>query len=608
MTEYKTLHDIIWSIPPKLTRPTQRKDVFWYHQPYLNIYDVLTDGGNRIQYVDLGLPSGLLWADRNLGASSPEDFGDGYAWGEVQTKTTFTWDNYKYGTANTLTKYCNDSNKGLNGYTDALTELEDTDDAIQVNSTGYMPNSEQVQELIENTTQEWTTLNGVPGVKFTGQNGNSIFIPATINDESGFIWSTSLNESDADQAYGLSFIEDQVTLDLEDRYTGQSVRARGVITKSDLMIDTILTIEATQDNTRVIFKVENETKAKTIEVSVNDGRTWSSKTASQNGTELAILNAGEKLLIRGNNTSYGYQENNEIKGHRFEADKQCYIYGNVMSLVDKQHFDTAQTVEDLAFPYLFGNVYWYSNSWVLLRDDKPLMLPATTVKFASYYGMFQNCGSITTTPELPAMNLGWGCYNSMFRACSNLTTAPELPATTLAGDCYNSMFKNCGKLTTVTELPATTMEQTCYKSMFCDCGLLTNAPELPATTLANNCYEEMFAGCALTKAPVLKATTLAPGCYKLMFERCTSIVTAPDLLALNPSDVAYQYMFRNCSSLNYIKCTAEENIIGATSNSDWVQNVAANGTFVKSPNVPTSTWMDAGANRIPQGWTIVDAT
>lgn len=604
MTEYKTLHDIIWSIPPKLTRPTQRKDVFWYHQPYLNIYDVLTDGGNRIQFVDLGLPSGILWADRNLGASSPEDFGDGYAWGEVQTKTTFTWDNYKYGKENELTKYCEDFEKGT---IDNLTELEQSDDAIYVNcGGGYMPTLNQVWELIDNTTQEWTTLNGVQGMRFTGQNGNSIFIPAN-NGDFGIIWASTLN-SNNNFGDALKIDENEASGYVEERYNGQSVRARGVITKSDLMTDTILTIEATQDNTRVIFKVENETNAKTIEVSVNDGRTWSNKTASQNGTELAILNAGEKLLVRGNNTSYGYQENNEVKGHRFEADKQCYIYGNVMSLVDKQNFDTAQTVEDLAFPYLFGNVYWYSNSWVLLRDDKPLMLPATTVKFASYYGMFQNCGSITTTPELPATNLGWSCYNSMFRACSNLTATPELPATTLAGDCYNSMFKNCSKLTTVTELPATTMTQTCYKSMFCDCGLLTDAPELPATTLANNCYEEMFAGCALTEAPVLNATTLAPGCYKLMFERCASIVTAPDLLAPNPSDVAYQYMFRNCSSLNYIKCTAEENIIGATSNSDWVQNVAANGTFVKSPNVPTSTWMDAGANRIPQGWTIVDAT
>lgn len=166
-------------------------------------------------YVDLGLPSGTLWATCNVGANSPEEYGDYFAWGETKGynsgKTDFRWKNYKWckGEGEELTKYCTESKYGYNGFTDNKTELDLEDDAAYVNwgPDWRMPSVEQCEELINNnyTTKKWTSLNGVEGYKITSRrNGNSIFLPATRcldcyldTDGSGFYWSRTndtLNE------------------------------------------------------------------------------------------------------------------------------------------------------------------------------------------------------------------------------------------------------------------------------------------------------------------------------------------------------------------------------------------------------------------------------
>ena len=112
-------------------------------------------------YVDLGLPSGLLWATCNVGADNPEDYGDYFAWGETQPKDTYNWSTYQYcnGSYNTLTKYCSNSSFGYNGFTDDLTTLLPEDDAATANwgSHWRMPTEEEWQELYRNTTNTWTT-------------------------------------------------------------------------------------------------------------------------------------------------------------------------------------------------------------------------------------------------------------------------------------------------------------------------------------------------------------------------------------------------------------------------------------------------------------------
>ena len=164
------------------------------------------------EYVDLGLPSGTLWATCNIGASKPEEYGDYFAWGETIPKETYSIDgsNYKWfdSAKNTITKYCTKSKYGV---VDNKTELDPEDDAATANwgSSWRMPSLEQIVELysIDNTSVEWTTLNGVNGMLITSnKNGNSIFLPHagfrydTSSDDvgvRGFYWSRSLHAEDS---------------------------------------------------------------------------------------------------------------------------------------------------------------------------------------------------------------------------------------------------------------------------------------------------------------------------------------------------------------------------------------------------------------------------
>ena len=133
-------------------------------------------------YVDLGLPSGLLWATCNVGADNPEDYGDYFAWGETQTKDAYTWSTYQYcsGSFNMLTKYCTYPSYGYDGFTDNLiTLLPEDDAAVAIWGNGWrMPTKEEWNELCYNTTVTWTMQNGVNGRLFTALNGNSLFLPA----------------------------------------------------------------------------------------------------------------------------------------------------------------------------------------------------------------------------------------------------------------------------------------------------------------------------------------------------------------------------------------------------------------------------------------------
>jgi hypothetical protein len=122
-------------------------------------------------YVDLGLS--VKWATCNVGATTPEEYGDYFAWGETEAKQNFSWEIYKWcnGTKSTITKY---------NATDGFTTLLPEDDAAHVNWGGQwrMPTKEELTELREQCTWKWVTINGIKGNKVTGPNGNSIFLPA----------------------------------------------------------------------------------------------------------------------------------------------------------------------------------------------------------------------------------------------------------------------------------------------------------------------------------------------------------------------------------------------------------------------------------------------
>jgi uncharacterized protein (TIGR02145 family) len=140
--------------------------------------------------VDLGLPSGILWSSVNIGASSPEEYGHYYAWGETVTKAEYSQSTYQY--------YQNGS------YVDIGSDIGGTQYDVATALWGddwRMPTKDEFQELMDNCTSEWTTVNGVIGRKFTSKtNGKSVFLPAAgyrlrgdlyYAGEYGYYWSST---------------------------------------------------------------------------------------------------------------------------------------------------------------------------------------------------------------------------------------------------------------------------------------------------------------------------------------------------------------------------------------------------------------------------------
>lgn len=144
--------------------------------------------------VDLGLS--VFWAECNLGASSPEEYGDYYAWGETETKSEYSWDTYKWcnGSEESLTKYNNDSEFGV---IDNMIELESEDDVahVKLGEKWRLPTDGELAELRENCAFEWTTLNGIYGGKFTslisGHTDKWIFVPAAGYLDGTTLWGNS---------------------------------------------------------------------------------------------------------------------------------------------------------------------------------------------------------------------------------------------------------------------------------------------------------------------------------------------------------------------------------------------------------------------------------
>ena len=211
-----------------------------------------SNGGH--QYVDLGLPSGTLWATCNVGATNPWEYGDYFAWGETSPyyisggssnnpvwksgkSKGYDWPIYKYADSASLklTKYCNKSDIGFNGYTDSRTTLERSDDAATANwgSDWCMPTLDQIKELKVICTWTWTTAHGIKGHKVAGPNGNSLFFPAAgyrsgtdleyVNSY-GYCWSRSLGEPTSFYAWSLWFDASQVAVYSDGRCFARAVR------------------------------------------------------------------------------------------------------------------------------------------------------------------------------------------------------------------------------------------------------------------------------------------------------------------------------------------------------------------------------------------------
>lgn len=295
-------------------------------------------------------------------------------------------------------------------------------------------------------------------------------------------------------------------------------------------------------------------------------------------------------------------------------------------------------------------------------------IPAVTLGKSCYANMFSRCANLTQAPELPATTLAEACYSSMFAYCTSLTTAPALPSTELAKSCYSGMFSDCTALTQAPELPATTLFDSSYKNMFYKCSALVDAPELPATTLGDNCYYQMFAYCSelvngptilpaievpfyacycmfyvckkLAQVPQIKAKRIDSWSFAMMFDSCTALSGTVDIpveellnsknssmscnlqsmfsdsgiqgivLHFKDANQGYvcRYMFDGCTKLKTITVDLESWPTATDAMTNWVRGVPATKAWGGVFNKPASLTTARGNNRIPNNWTVNNAT
>jgi len=235
-------------LPMKIARVLQRLFVVLLIQAVA--VSVFAQDNVQHEYVDLGLS--VKWATCNVGADKPEDYGDYYAWGELEPKENYTWENYRFRTSGydegtvRFSKYASIYYNGMydennRSVPDDKTLLEPEDDVAHVKWGGNwrLPTDDEMNELIDSCTWTWTTLNGVKGCRVTsnrpGYTDRSIFLPATGKygfepenksaDTWGHYWSSSVNRDKTSYnagvlAIGSGYAAVKVTF----RNHGQSIR------------------------------------------------------------------------------------------------------------------------------------------------------------------------------------------------------------------------------------------------------------------------------------------------------------------------------------------------------------------------------------------------
>jgi len=213
----------------------------YYYKAFLNtgttnlVGEIRSFTTNAFEFAAIDMGLSVKWANANLGAGGPEGYGDYYAWGETETKDSYSWETYKWcnGDYNKLTKYNNNNSFGV---VDNKTVLAPEDDVAHVKLGGNwrMPTDEEWKELIDNCTWTKKTQNGIKGLTITSnKNGKSIFLPAAgYRNEArlssagscGYYWSSSLDTGTPDSAWGVDFNTDSVYRDDYYRCYGRSVR------------------------------------------------------------------------------------------------------------------------------------------------------------------------------------------------------------------------------------------------------------------------------------------------------------------------------------------------------------------------------------------------
>lgn len=364
----------------------------------------------------------------------------------------------------------------------------------------------------------------------------------------------------------------QAGMTVEDAFGVQSIVYSSVVTATT----------AEHDYSNDYFTIKNETSAaneilfqsaytygfKSVDVSVDGGSTWQTKTASFNGTLLGTLQAGGSMLVR-HTGSLG-----ETVHHRFYATANFSVSGNITSLTEGMPKSNA-TMPVEAFYRLFGGAQTLVSAENLKFDGY------TNVAERGCAYMFSGCNSLATPPTLPWLSVGVSSFEGMFNGCSSLREMPELKATVLAEGCYLQMFYKCTSLTASKILPAKKAAASCYEGMYYGCTSLASAGKMSLTNLKKRSCFHMFYGCtSLTKGVDIRAVTAIP----------------------SDSDALYG-MYENCRAL-YEAYYPSVGYDGNFSN-DWLANVRISLGTLHARSSVANLIPTGSANGCPTSWMIV---
>lgn len=223
-----------------------------------------------------------------------------------------------------------------------------------------------------------------------------------------------------------------------------------------------------------------------------DLQTWTNCSISNYTKSRSFdLGLGETIYFRGTNDGWSISSSGSAGGTYQNGGfylasnlTNLEVGGNIMSLLFGSDFTTQRSL-DSKYTYTFNGLM-ESNLNAIITNADNLLLPATTLKDNCYRRLLSG-SAITSAPALPATSITYDCYYGMFYGCTALTTAPELPATTLFARCYYEMFRGCTSLTKAPDLPAPTLANNCYYYMFYGCSSLNEVKCLATDISAANC-------------------------------------------------------------------------------------------------------------------------
>ena len=434
-----------------------------------------------------------------------------------------------------------------------------------VNAIDIYAESATVSGTITTTVINEVTISDVAG------NETDVTCYMTYTIESGFTegfveyWNENDDPSTAQPQGHSTFVDGETSCKVYDLTPGTTYQFRATIyyggnvnhVESNVVIaktaenqyaSKYFTVTNTGSTTNTIsLKTSNSSWAPVVYISTDNGSTWQDKTATTEGTALAMLDPDGSVMVKHTGAM------SDVTNYcAIGATQNFTVSGNIASLCFGDDFNTGSTLTmpEAAYYGLFtANTYLVSAENLYFGDY-------TSVSNSGMYQMFHDCKSLTTPPDLSNITtVGNSGMYYMFLSCTSLTTPPDLSKITSVGmQGMFGMLHLCSSLATPPDLSnITNVNYISMCRMFEGCTSLTTPPDLSnITSVGDYGMQNMFYGCTRLATPpnLSKITSVGRQGMHQMFYGCTSLTTGPDLRNITSVYTdGMSWMFYNCKAL-----------------------------------------------------------